>query len=687
MPGPSKRRHPSRCAAALAGAATGMHVRASAVRLWLACCIGLLAGFPAWAWVYPEHRQLAVMALQQLDPDRKAVFDQLWHTARSGSEQRLCEQGADLSQELTPACIDWAALSAIAGDHACSSQEMLETATSSPWILSVADVAAQLQVDLARLPVTAAPEMSGRAQDVLSDAQRRLASQAVRAQRINALRTADIRLQRADPQYATRAGSNNAHFLLARPSPDVRPIDYASLTLRPGSELNAIGVYAWFHLSALQKASRLRSEQLDAAQRTELTRAALADEAFALHFLQDTFAAGHIAGSWGDASQRQGTHDFYNQSGLEVFTWQGGGRSVVLMGDAHMRPEDARVASESVKASLQQVLDVASGRIPESGFATLAGAPLQPDAFDVCRTINFPSREPGQRVRQADLPLLESTLIATAVPGLGPGLGAMPRFRSEVGPFIGLAGSIDGRVVDSGFVRGQSDAGGILGLDLSVRAGFGLDGVMGEAGDGLVYASLGFRADSPSTNQFRDGMNNTLGGNLSAAVPARTGISLRLRMPYYLVPGDLLLAAPLYLAQPKTYADMAVTAGNGGLLGLQSGWATSAGRFQFVLGRELGVTFYGLTGEDQLLAPGMQPGELGRIVNFKSTSYELPIFEYRPYRAFSTNQSSSVLFQFYAAADVPRGGSVRYPPGAPPAQLQTVWSLGLRLIFDWRYYY
>ena len=31
---------------------------------------------------------------------------------------------------------------------------------------------------------------------------------------------ADVRLQRADTEYATRAGSNNAHFLLARPKVD-----------------------------------------------------------------------------------------------------------------------------------------------------------------------------------------------------------------------------------------------------------------------------------------------------------------------------------------------------------------------------------------------------------------------------------------------------------------------------------
>jgi len=45
---------------------------------------------------------------------------------------------------LTPACIDWAALTAIAGDHSRSSQQMLDTVSQQDWILVVADVAAQL---------------------------------------------------------------------------------------------------------------------------------------------------------------------------------------------------------------------------------------------------------------------------------------------------------------------------------------------------------------------------------------------------------------------------------------------------------------------------------------------------------------------------------------------------------------
>ena len=46
---------------------------------------------------------------------------------------------------------------AIAGDHACSSQQMLATVSETEWILVVADVAAQLKMDLTDVPIEAPP--------------------------------------------------------------------------------------------------------------------------------------------------------------------------------------------------------------------------------------------------------------------------------------------------------------------------------------------------------------------------------------------------------------------------------------------------------------------------------------------------------------------------------------------------
>ena len=89
-------------------------------------------------------------------------------------------------------------------------------------------------------------------------------------------------------------------------APTRRRSEYVELTLRPGSEISAVGVWAWYHLSALQKATRLANEKLAPAERRALARAMLADEAFALHFLEDTFAAGHVAGHLGRRVAAQG---------------------------------------------------------------------------------------------------------------------------------------------------------------------------------------------------------------------------------------------------------------------------------------------------------------------------------------------------------------------------------------------
>ena len=655
----------------------------------------------AFGWIYPEHRDIAILAVQGLDAERKAVFDRLWQDARTGDEKRLCVQGADAGQGLAPPCIDWAALSGIAGDHSCSSQEMLDTVRTADWILVIADVAAQLRLDLARIPVTASPDQAEGAASVfdaasvLGSAQRRLADEASRAQRLNALRTADTRMQRADPQYATRADANLAHFVLPRPDTNLDPYAWAKLALSPGSVLNATGVYTWFHLSAMYKAGRLADEQLSPAERRTLARSVLFDEAFALHFLEDMYAAGHLAGSWGNVSQRKGTHDFYNQNGLEVFTWKGRDKTIVLMGDAHMRPEDVEVTAKAVRTSLEQVLDAAIGRARGPGLPHQPYAPAEPDGFDICKSVTFPAQEvkdttveAGDATARGERAALEETLLPTPVPGLGPGLGAQPRARSEVGGFMGLAGTIDARAISGGFVPSQDSNGWVGGLDIGFRAGVGLEGAMGDSGDGLVFGQIGLRSDTASTNKATGTALETLSGTLSAAIPARTGLSTRIRMPFYLIPGDLLFLSPLYFIDRDTYTNMAVTAGNGGLIPWQQGWSTSIGRFQFVLGRELGATWYGLlSGGDQLAAPSATPGGLGRVVNYKSVFVDLPILEYRPYRSFGSNQSSTILFQLFAGADYPYGDSVESPVGASPVSLRPAYSLGLRMVFDWRYYF
>ena len=278
-----------------------------------------------------------------------------------------------------------------------------------------------------------------------------------------------------------------------------------------------------------------------------------------------------------------------------------------------MRPVDAEHAAVAIRTSLEQVLDTAAGLSRPTVMPYTSAAPIEPDAFDVCKNDTLVVRPEGLRAPPEAPQLAAEVVRTTPMPGLGPGLGAMPRFRSELGRFMGLAGMIDGRTVSSGFT-GSEGAGFIGGLDLSVRVGMGLEGVLDDSGDGLIFLSVGLRGDTSSTNRSSESAIAQQGGSLTAAIPSHMGISTRVRMPFFLIPGDLFLLSPLYFIAPDRYMQMAVTAGNGGLLGWQSGWATPIGRFQFVLGRELGVTFFGLNGEDRLFMPSATPGGSDQVV-------------------------------------------------------------------------
>ncbi len=611
----------------------------------------------ASAWIYPEHRDITFLAIRKLDPGRRAVLDKLWVDARLGYESRLAVEAADSAQGEKTTTIDYAAWPAIAGDHSVSGANLLHNVLETKWILGVADVCARLK--------------------------NRTAASESRSERMNNLRDSDLQLQRVDPDYATRAGKNNVHFLLARATTDVDTRTYIRTSVQAGADLNAMGTYAWYHYSALLKAGRLSREQLSPTERAALARAALADEAFSLHFLEDSFAAGHITGTWGDASLRKGTHDYYNESGFETRSWVG--RHMVLAGDAWMREEDAERASDVMSVSLAQFVDAVSGSGVGAHLRSTEMPTMEADTFNVGSNTVHLRRDFDTTAIQ----LFAETLLNTPVPALGSGLGELPRFRAELGPFIGFAPAAFGGGMSGGFGTDQTNVGGMGGLSLAFRIGLGIEGVINEAGDGLVFLDLGIRTDAPSAKDIQESQALEKLGAIAAQIPARSAYTLRLRLPFWLIPGDLLLAAPTVgLISMPTFVQMAVAAGSGGLIPWQTGIATPIGRFQFILGREVGVAFFGYGKEDdKMLIPisDVPPVETP-IVGVRSIQLEFPLLEYRPFRTFSMNQSSSMVAQFFWGVDIPTKISVVAPVGAQEPSVRNNWFIGLRVAFDWRYY-
>ena len=620
---------------------------------------GVLAA-PAAAWVYPEHRNIAGSAIDGLDPSRKAALERLWAEARKGHEDRLCESPWAGDQGKKPGCIDFAAFPALSGDHTCSADELLKTVLDTKWVLDVAAVASVLDKGLA----TAKNKREAR----------------------NRLTRSDLELQRKDPAYATRAGSNNVHFLLTRETDDVTEFLVASV--QKGADLNGLGVWARYHIAAMRLAAELQAGRVPEDKRPEVARTALAAEAFGDHFLEDAFASGHVAGTWGDVATRKGTHDYYNQNGLDAITWSG--KPMLIFGDANMKPADLARAAASVRSSFEELLDAASpgwALAPEAEAIPLDWAKGVP-AFDTCKTMKMPTAEgvPVAFFQKEGTPIL----LETPRPGRKPPEGAMPRFRSEIGPFLGLAAGIGGGGASGGFeaVNSPSRAAGTM--DIAVRAGVGLEALLGDAGDGQIFLQVGVLQELGTKDACVDPCSGGgVVGNIALRTPARKAIETRLRLPFWLIPGDLIVAAPIlgFLA-PKTYANMAMTAASGGVIPWQTGLSTFLGRVQFVLGREVGVSFFGYSGgEDQLFVstPGA-PSPLTAI-SLRSIRWDFPIVEVRPFRSFATTQAAAVLIQIGAAFDKPTKITVEAPLGAPAPNLKTSESVYFRVAFDWRQYF
>lgn len=612
------------------------------------------------AWVYPEHRDIMLLAIEKLSTDYRASLDELWAQARVGFEFRLSENVIEPEQLLKPEFIDYAAWPAIAGDHSCSAENMLHNILETDWILAVADITAQLKIDL---------EFSSN-----------------RIRRINGLRESDLRLQGADPEYATRAGSNNVHFLLSLGDVNLDAVAYFIASMKEGAELNAIGAYVIYHYSALSKTSLLPDPKLTNEERSALTLSALADEAFAIHFLQDMFASGHAAGTWGDASQRKGTHDYYNEMGLKASTWEG--KNIVLTGDAWMRTEDAIRAAYAVRLSVQQLIDASIGKYPTI-ISQKGENAFRPDNFNVCQNNFMPTYDHNSDFE----PLLEEVLKKTPVPALVQGLGELPRFRAEVGMFVGFSPAARGWLISGGFSTAQQTIGASGGLEIAGRFGVGLDGVLNETGDGLAFIDVGYRQDGSSSIGIVPNPAFNAYGSLYAAIPGRSAFSGRLRLPFYVLPFDLLLLGPtLFFIDKEALTSVGVTAVNGGLIPWQAGIETSFGRFQFVLGREVAVYLYGRTKERDALVTYSQDENVITdlyVISYRSTQFEFPIVEYRPFRSFDSSQRSSLFIQLYGAVDFPHHTEVLESASGTtvPPELKTVWNLGLRLVFDWRHYF
>ena len=619
---------------------------------------------PAGAWIYHEHRDIMAEALQALPPDQQALFGEIWSAARTDHQARYCAQVIDGDGRTPPSCVDLAAWPAIAGDHSCSPDQFVAKILTSDWILNVGKAAAETKVGLEKA-------QTGEA-------------------KLNEWALSNLKLQLADPEYVSRAGNNIGHFLITRTSED--PQEYLLRIFASDVEPNALALYIYYHLGALALAQRWTTT--GAADRPQLARRILATEAFSLHFLEDTFAAGHVAGSWGDIAERKGTHDYYSEFGLDTSAWDGS--RLVMLGDAFMRPLDLQRTARVVAQSLSQLI---AALRPETGEGPPTASKLDPDAansaaaFDSCTA----TKQPAGTVTKDTIAIVSSIGAQTPLPGRSENDVHLPRFRQEIGPFVGFAGDLTGGGSFGGFQSTTASPRYFGSGEVGFRVGVGLEALTASTGAGQAFLGLGFHYESPQEDVSPDSPFEKTGLSL---VPARRALTVRLRVPFYIIPFDLLIAAPILVwASPTTLTNMGIIAASGGLIPWHSAFNTSIGAFQFLLGREVGLTLYGYVGDRiesaAIAAPGATvPIEGTRLsfVSYRSLQFDFPSFEYRPLRNFSTKQALTFAIQLGWGVEFPN--QVRYVskltlPAAsgPTPDLSTAWLFYLRMHFDARYYF
>jgi hypothetical protein len=626
----------------------------TALILASAASAALLDPPPAAAFVYSEHRAIAGAAIAGLTPERAATLARLWAAGRPGHETRLCAEPWMGEDGLEQPCVDYATWSSLSGDHSCSPTALLALVLESGLVLRMNAIAAEQA-------------------ESLSEAQRD-------DQRRNAVTTGQIQLMRLDPSYASSAGSNNSHFLLPRQTEGLDILHYMDSALRTTAEPNSAATYFYFHGAAmvLAASSDPAEASADGGARARLI---LALEAFAEHFLEDMFAAGHVAGSWGNVAERKGTHDYYNRAGLEIRSWDG--QETVLFGDAFLKPEGLARAAQAVRTSLDQVLEAWTPGSPARIAAQSAQSPeaALTGSFSVCASRAAPEWDISDSLE----PWFASVAMRMPVPFRGAGPGSLPRVHGEIGPYAGLVAG--GSLAGSGGSYDDLDTGGqvIDSLTLGLRFGLGLEELITDSGDGMIFLE-GDVAMSSAEDTDCPGCEGE--GRLLPRVPARSGIGARFRAPFWLVPGDLIVAAPfLLLTNPHAFEEMAATAATGGLIPWQRRFHTPIGSFQLMVGREVGAIFYGYTGGlDEFVTIDPATGET-EIVGYRSVVVEIPALEYRAFRSYGSKQALDLRLQFGFGFDKPLEAEILDPPGAPAPNLRTRYFGYMRLVFEGRRYF
>ena len=263
-----------------------------------------------------------------------------------------------------------------------------------------------------------------------------------------------------------------------------------------------------------------------------------------------------------------------------------------------------------------------------------------------------------------------------------------PRARAEMGPFVGAISGYTLGLAMGGYdswdnTRIRSE------FEIGARVGYGLEGLITSNMDGQMWLQ-GELVAGPVQLDLACHTCSGIGQRTDVAVPrvgSRSALKLSIRMPFYVLPFDLLVLGPvLMLTSPQSLTEVVFAAAGGGILPIERKWETSIGTFQFMAGREVGFTLWGITGKPNqfIYTPTANVNDF-RVINYNSLELDFPVLEFVPPRVFATTLALAAEFQLGFNVEFPL--SPTYNDTGLPFGLGPSWNIYLRFRLDARKYF
>jgi len=270
--------------------------------LFFACFLVILNPSISQAWSFPEHVVLTEEGTKHLPQfTKQELLRQFVSLKTAIPKLSICGlikdnflSSGDDEDVNAKSCVPYGALPALAADHSNDASELYKIIESG-HAATLVNAARLNWIDLAEL----------KKQDAFVDSMRR-----THARKLDTFFTFN------DPGYISRAVGNTTHFDALEEDLD----DVLKQLAPKGRTNNNLNQFVIHHLRSLQLAALSRGEGPDKAK---LKAMAFIEHGFALHFLEDAFAAGHLAVNktileLANSRGRLRQHDFFNRNGFPV---------------------------------------------------------------------------------------------------------------------------------------------------------------------------------------------------------------------------------------------------------------------------------------------------------------------------------------------------------------------------------